>query len=282
MRKAGPVFSVTSDLAASLSVQTAPHKPARPDPPQSNDSFAALVDSNTATDAGSDSAPLPPTDRGAPPRQSDDAPAASDNRSWRDRTAPNNSGDRTISTDRPTDSNGAANSNANPDASQPSGSEASTKADGRPIAATGDCTLGLGATTGSALRFALLCSGESCVVDPFPGTDFDCNSDGCTSECRHSSRLISSLGAARHCDGGHRRQLIGCRGTGSCFDAAKGRFRGNARRNSLRHHHRCCRDERNHRGCQRHGQGQRASGGCRRRRHFSEAGGATDRRCRAE
>ena len=49
MRKAGPVFSVTSDLAASLSAQTAPQKPTRPDPSQSNDSFAALVDSNTAT-----------------------------------------------------------------------------------------------------------------------------------------------------------------------------------------------------------------------------------------
>jgi len=114
-----------------LSVQTAPQKPARPDPSQSNDGFAALVDSNTATDAGTDSAPLPPLDRGAPARPSDDASATNDNRSWRDRTAPNNSGDRTISTDRPTDSNGAANSNANPDASQPSGSEASTKSDGK-------------------------------------------------------------------------------------------------------------------------------------------------------
>jgi len=48
------VYSSPSDAAASLSFQTAPPKPARPDPSQGNDSFGALVDSNLAADTGSD------------------------------------------------------------------------------------------------------------------------------------------------------------------------------------------------------------------------------------
>lgn len=76
------MFSVTSDLAASLSVQTAPQRPARPDPSQSNDSFSALVGS-TATNVDSDplpsSAPSPAPDRPAPQRPADDASAHTDN-----------------------------------------------------------------------------------------------------------------------------------------------------------------------------------------------------------
>jgi flagellar hook-length control protein FliK len=130
------VFSVTSDLAASLSVQTAPQKPARADPSQPNDSFAALVDGNTAANAGGVPAPLPVPDRPAPQRSADDVPAAADNKPARsasstDPAPPNNATDRTTSSNQATGSSSAANSNGSTDASQPSGSQSTTKSDGK-------------------------------------------------------------------------------------------------------------------------------------------------------
>src|SRR5581483_2306551 len=63
------VFSVTSEVAASASLQVAPPKPALPDPSaQPNDDFGALLDSNLPA------SPLPPSVTTAPPRS-----AASDN-----------------------------------------------------------------------------------------------------------------------------------------------------------------------------------------------------------
>src|SRR5229473_8704004 len=74
-RERPPVFSVTSESTPTVSFQAAPPKPARSDL-ASTDSFAALVDSNTAADTGNN-------DRAAtaapPQRRSDDTPAAADN-----------------------------------------------------------------------------------------------------------------------------------------------------------------------------------------------------------
>jgi flagellar hook-length control protein FliK len=69
------VVSVTSDVGASVSVQTAPSKPARPQAP-ADDQFGALLDSNTA--AASNSTPSTPPDPA--PRRSDSA-LSSDNSS---------------------------------------------------------------------------------------------------------------------------------------------------------------------------------------------------------
>jgi len=79
------VFSVTSDVAASAPYSSAPAKPAGRDPSQASDSFAALVDSNTAPDPSSTPAPtpdLPPSQRPARDtaldRSSRDTTAAAD------------------------------------------------------------------------------------------------------------------------------------------------------------------------------------------------------------
>jgi flagellar hook-length control protein FliK len=89
------VVSVTSEVSANASFQSAAARSARPDsdPPAGNDSFAALVDSNTAAshnDRAQDAAPSP--------RRSDDAQPASDNRS-RDSAAASDKADKTARND---------------------------------------------------------------------------------------------------------------------------------------------------------------------------------------
>src|ERR1700688_155689 len=90
-RGRSPVFSVTSELAASVSFQAAPRKPARNDPSQPNDSFGALVDSNTAAgDTASTSATAQqPQPQPAAPRRADDAAPGADNTPSRDTTSAN-------------------------------------------------------------------------------------------------------------------------------------------------------------------------------------------------
>jgi flagellar hook-length control protein FliK len=84
-----PVVSVTSEVSASLSFQAASARSSRPDssPSAGNDSFAALVDINTAG-ASSDNRPQDTSSaQGAPPRRADDPPPTADTRS-RDNSAP--------------------------------------------------------------------------------------------------------------------------------------------------------------------------------------------------
>ena len=116
-----PVFSVTSDTAANLSFQAAPSRPARPDPSQGNDGFGALIDSNTAVNAGNNRATSAAQDQPAPQRRSDDAPATSDSRATRDaaapdRTAGNTADDRNTAANQPAGdkSDAAANTAAQP------------------------------------------------------------------------------------------------------------------------------------------------------------------------
>ncbi|WP_065753327.1 flagellar hook-length control protein FliK [Bradyrhizobium paxllaeri] len=80
------MVSVTSEVSANASFQTAAARSARPDaePSAGNDSFAALVDSNTAASRDDHRAP----DTAPAPRRSDDTPAASDNRSRDNAAAP--------------------------------------------------------------------------------------------------------------------------------------------------------------------------------------------------
>src|SRR5215207_5381772 len=67
-----PVVSVTSELASSLSFQSA-QRPAKSDAAPANDSFAALVDNNNAAadnnNRVTDSAPAPSNKSSAPRRQ---------------------------------------------------------------------------------------------------------------------------------------------------------------------------------------------------------------------
>jgi flagellar hook-length control protein FliK len=74
------VFSVTSESAANLSLQSAPSKSARADQSPAPDSFSALIDSSAADTAGKDR----PPDRPSRQQRPDDASAASDNRQPRD------------------------------------------------------------------------------------------------------------------------------------------------------------------------------------------------------
>src|SRR5690349_16601710 len=89
-----PVVGFTSEVSANASFQNAAARSARPDSelPTRNDSFATLVDSNTAASRNDNRTP-------DAPRRSDDAQAASDNRSRdnaaaSDRAARNDSNDR--------------------------------------------------------------------------------------------------------------------------------------------------------------------------------------------
>lgn len=75
------MFSVTSDLAASLSAQVPPPKAARPDPPRPADNFGSLV-----SQSGSDTPPSPAPQPPALPRSTDNTPA--DSRAQRDAASP--------------------------------------------------------------------------------------------------------------------------------------------------------------------------------------------------
>ena len=77
-----PVVSVTSEVLANASFQNAKAKSARADSSQSagNDSFATLVDSNTAAGNNDNRAPDRSRDSASAPRRPDDSQAASDNR----------------------------------------------------------------------------------------------------------------------------------------------------------------------------------------------------------
>ena len=89
------MVSVTSEVSANTSFQNAAAKSARPDsdPPAGNDSFAALVDSNTAASRNDNRA----QDQAPAPRRSDDAQASS-NRS-RDNAAASDKADKAARSD---------------------------------------------------------------------------------------------------------------------------------------------------------------------------------------
>src|SRR6185437_11013273 len=86
--RGSPVVSVTSEVLANASFQNAQAKSARADSGQSagNDSFATLVDSNTAASNNDNRAQDRARDSAPAPRRSDDSQAASDNRA-RDKSA---------------------------------------------------------------------------------------------------------------------------------------------------------------------------------------------------
>ena len=100
------MFNVTSDTAASVSLQAAPPKSARPDPSQLNDSFGAMVDSS-----------LPPNTAAASPQRRDDMTTSQDNSRPRDTSADqasqNASDDRNTSVQKASDASVAANADAN-------------------------------------------------------------------------------------------------------------------------------------------------------------------------
>src|SRR5436853_897090 len=103
--RVSPVVSVTSEVSANVSFQSAAARSARPDsePPARNDSFATLVDSNTAASNNDNRT----QDNAHAPRRSDDAQATSDNRS-RDNAAASDKADKAARNDS-NDRNAAAN-----------------------------------------------------------------------------------------------------------------------------------------------------------------------------
>jgi chemotaxis protein MotD len=109
------VVSVTSEVSANASFQSAAARSARPDsdPPAGNDSFAALVDSNTAASRNDNRA----QDSAPAPRRPDDTQAASGSRS-RDNAAASDKADkaaRNDSNDRDTAAAKTRNDNARDD-----------------------------------------------------------------------------------------------------------------------------------------------------------------------
>jgi flagellar hook-length control protein FliK len=118
------VNSVTSDLAASVSLQAAPPKSARPDPSQASDSFGSLVDSNAAASTGNDRAAAStaqqPSD--SQRRANDDASANADTTRSRnaaaDQATRNASDDRNAGAQQNSDANAAANVSTDADAAQ--------------------------------------------------------------------------------------------------------------------------------------------------------------------
>jgi flagellar hook-length control protein FliK len=103
------VSSVTLDLAASVSLQTAPPKSTRPDPSQNSDSFGSLVDSNAPVDTGNDRAASAARQQSTSQRRADDDAAAnadntrSRNTASADRAAQNASDDRDASAQQASD-----------------------------------------------------------------------------------------------------------------------------------------------------------------------------------
>jgi flagellar hook-length control protein FliK len=71
------VVSVTSDVSASATYQSAPPKPALPDPSQLTANFAAMVDSNLPADPSSTLPPVP--EPAAPPRSAGNSSASDNN-----------------------------------------------------------------------------------------------------------------------------------------------------------------------------------------------------------
>jgi flagellar hook-length control protein FliK len=128
------VVSVTSEVLANASFQNAAARSARPDsePSGRNDSFATLVDSNTAASRNDNRAPdTPPA-----PRRSDDAQAASDNRSRND-TAASDRADRAARNDSNDRNAKTRSDNARDDGSVDANADADTKTDTDTKTATG-------------------------------------------------------------------------------------------------------------------------------------------------
>jgi flagellar hook-length control protein FliK len=139
------VVSVTSEVSANASFQNAAARSARPDsePSARNDSFAALVDSNSAASNNDNRAQENRSQDNAPaPRRSDDAQAASDNRSRdnaaasdkADKAARNDSNDRNAAAKAQSDK--ARSDKARDDGKVDSNADADTKTDTDTKAAT--------------------------------------------------------------------------------------------------------------------------------------------------
>src|SRR5256885_13702131 len=124
-----PVFSVTSEAAASLSFQAAPQRSARADPPRGNDRFQALIDSSAPADTGNDRANAMAPQQSASQHRADGASATADTKRSRDagpadQAAGNNSDDRDATARQRSDAD--ADTNADTESAQQSGTKANT------------------------------------------------------------------------------------------------------------------------------------------------------------
>lgn len=112
--KGRPVVSVTSDVTASASYQSAPPKPALPDASQLSSDFASLVDNTRSPDSSN---LLPSASESPPPRRS-----ASDNAAPSRSQSSNNSPTSSASQNQPSQANNAPASNDNQANSPPTAS----------------------------------------------------------------------------------------------------------------------------------------------------------------
>ena len=111
------MFSVTSEAAASASLQAAQPKPARPDRSAHNDNFGALLDSNLPADPSVDTSPAV-QQTSASQRRADDATASGDEARSRE---PSNTRSRGGSADKPVRNNPDDRDSSAKQASDPKG-----------------------------------------------------------------------------------------------------------------------------------------------------------------
>src|SRR5487761_2634845 len=114
LRKACPVFSVTSEAAANAAFQAAPQWSTRSDQPPGNDVFRGLVQQNTSADTAT--APPPPP---APQRRSSNAPPPADNAG-----AANAAANQAANNDPNSNANAGPPSDNNANSSGPTGTAA--------------------------------------------------------------------------------------------------------------------------------------------------------------
>ena len=109
------MVSVTSDVSASAAYQSAPPKPALPDPSQLTSSFAAMVDSNLPADPSSTLPPAP--EPAAPPRSTNNSQPSDNNQPRNaqgpDQPPPSRSDDSSNSNPPPANNTAGANADNN-------------------------------------------------------------------------------------------------------------------------------------------------------------------------
>ena len=123
------MHSVTSEAQLSVSFQTAPPKPARPDLSQGNDSFGSLVDSSTPVDTGNDRAASAAQQQAASNRRADDDASANADSTRLRNTAAADRAARNASDDRDANAQQASDADAHSDANPAAAPRSRTKSD---------------------------------------------------------------------------------------------------------------------------------------------------------
>jgi flagellar hook-length control protein FliK len=122
------VYSVTTEVSASVSLQAALPKAPRSDPSQGTDTFGALVDSSTPVSSGRDR-PGPAAEQPSSQRRSGDTAASADSTRSRDAAAADQK-TKDASNDRQADAGQASDGNVKADANDDASQKAKVKSSG--------------------------------------------------------------------------------------------------------------------------------------------------------